>query len=287
MLDWDVLRIILSVHEMKGVTGAARDLNLSQPTVSRHLSRAESSLGTKLFDRRRGRLEATEAGLLVVQEASRISQQMRRMTDKVRSLDNEMAGTITLSVPRHLMGYCLTQDLAAYRALYPNITYSIHASDAITDVNSGAADVVIRIEENPKPSLWGRRIAHVNYAYFAHTALAEQFSIPDHPLTEAQDIPLLAISGGTGEDEVQDLFPNGFVAAQSDSLDCMVAMIQNRMGVGRLPRFIARDLPDIVMIAPTVRHQSRTAWALTHKDLRTVKRIERFIDFLADRAPCN
>ena len=100
MLDWDTLRTVLAVHRMGGLSGAARDLQVSQPTVSRRLAKAEADLETKLFDRSQGRLIATEAGLIVVRETEQVEQRLRRMEDSVRQLDNDVSGMLTISAPQ-------------------------------------------------------------------------------------------------------------------------------------------------------------------------------------------
>lgn len=50
-LDWDDLRVFLSIIETGNLSAASRLLNVSQPTVGRRLKSLESSLGTPLFDR--------------------------------------------------------------------------------------------------------------------------------------------------------------------------------------------------------------------------------------------
>ncbi len=285
MIDWDTLRIVLSVHRMGGLTGASRDLQVSQPTVSRHLARAESDLNCKLFDRRQGRLIATEAGLIVIREAERVEQQLRRMQDSVRLLDNEMSGPLTISVPQQLLPYCVTDEMRDFRELYPDIAFTVVVSDQMADVTIGTVDIVFRVEENPKPSLWGRRIAELGLSYYAHQSVIDAYSQPGQPLTAAKGVPLIMHDGVTSSslDETRDLFPHGIPVANSNSLEATATMIGRGMGVGRLPHMVAHSLPELLAVAHPPAKTRRSLWILTHKDMRSILRIERFINFVDER----
>lgn len=56
------LRIFHAVVHARTMTSAAKQLGLSQPSLSQQLGRLESAIGTRLFDRRPTEMELTEAG---------------------------------------------------------------------------------------------------------------------------------------------------------------------------------------------------------------------------------
>ena len=51
-LDWSLLQTFLAVAEEGSLSGAARRLGASQPTVGRQVKAAEQQLGVALFQRR-------------------------------------------------------------------------------------------------------------------------------------------------------------------------------------------------------------------------------------------
>src|SRR6185295_15247696 len=61
-IAWDDVRIFLAVAEAGSVSGAARQLRLGQPTISRRLAEMEQSLGARLFARGVGGATLTSAG---------------------------------------------------------------------------------------------------------------------------------------------------------------------------------------------------------------------------------
>ncbi len=84
-MDLQLLRIFVEVARCGSVTAAARDLNVSQPTLSRRISRLENQLGVKLLDRRTDGIALTSAGKKLLPGAK----------NTLRSFD-EMSATIAL-----------------------------------------------------------------------------------------------------------------------------------------------------------------------------------------------
>ncbi len=289
IVDWDTLRIVLHIHREGSLNAAARVLRLSQPTVSRHLAKAENSLKSRLFDRRNRGLVATTAGLMVVEEAMAIEQSLGRMQDQVGTLDNEISGPINISIPQHVMPYLLADEIRDFQAAHPGVEFGIHISDALEDFRNGKVDIVVRAEENPAPSFWGKRIATLQYGYFASPSMAEDINQTWPDLTEAK-APLIVHEGllYSSAAEIKELFPSGHVVATTNNLGAQVALIEAGMGVGRLPYVIANKLRYAQEITSVQSATERSLWILTHKDMKSIKRISLFIDFvtqrLADRA---
>lgn len=63
------LRIFLAVAQTATLTRASKQLGLAQPSLSQQLARLEDSVGTRLFDRARNRMELTDAGRVLLRHA--------------------------------------------------------------------------------------------------------------------------------------------------------------------------------------------------------------------------
>ena len=70
------IRYFLKVAETEHMTRAARELNLSEPTLSRTIRQLEEELETKLFERRGRSIVLTESGSILMSRASEVLKQM-------------------------------------------------------------------------------------------------------------------------------------------------------------------------------------------------------------------
>src|SRR5262245_10075463 len=62
-IGWELYRTFLGVLQAGSLSGAARALDITQPTVGRHISALEQALGLALFTRSQLGLQPTEAAL--------------------------------------------------------------------------------------------------------------------------------------------------------------------------------------------------------------------------------
>jgi DNA-binding transcriptional LysR family regulator len=254
--------------------------------LSRQLAKVEQDLGVKLFERRQGKLVATEAGLAVSDQAQRIEQQLLGLEDTLRSMDNEMSGLIRISAPTQLLPYSLGDVLVEFQQTYPDITLDIKVSEMMADFASGDVDVVFRAEENPKPSLWGYRIAQLTLRFFGHEDLLAKYGATTEEITQARHVPLVIHNGVVMSSESETLrrFPHGRIVMRTDNLETSATFVQRGLGIARLPDIIGRDLPGVKAIDALSSQTQRNLWVLTHQDLRDVKRIRRFIEFVHEKA---
>lgn len=82
------LEVFYSVMKAGTVSGAARQLHVSQPNVTRILSHTETQLGFPLFERVKGRLIPTKEALLLAPEAEKVYQQLgqfKNLTNRIKA----------------------------------------------------------------------------------------------------------------------------------------------------------------------------------------------------------
>ena len=96
--NWDDIRIFLAIAEAGSLSGAARQLRLSQPTVGRHLQALEKTLDTRLFDRLPDGFLLTDAGLEMRHLAQRMADTAAEMDRRREALANRLSGTVRISV---------------------------------------------------------------------------------------------------------------------------------------------------------------------------------------------
>lgn len=109
------------VVETGSFTRAAQALNLSQPSVTKHVGSLEGYLSVHLLDREGKRVHLTPSGELVYNYAKRIQQAVTECTAAVQSLRNPEAGTVTVGCVHTIGLYTLPDLLADFAREHPHV----------------------------------------------------------------------------------------------------------------------------------------------------------------------
>ncbi|ASK33775.1 LysR family transcriptional regulator [Alcanivorax sp. N3-2A] len=118
-MDLKQLRIFLRVAELGSLVGAARQLDLSQPSLSRQIKQLEQDLGTPLFHRTGRGVQLTDAGRLVRERAQLLLDQAAALEQSLATRTAQVSGSLSFGLPPSL-GVRVTGALVeAYRQRYP------------------------------------------------------------------------------------------------------------------------------------------------------------------------
>lgn len=104
MIDPYLLTEIVTFKATGTLAATAKQLNVTQPTVTRGMQKLEDTLQVQLFDRQPNRISLTATGELVAQEAAILLAQQTAFVDKVRRFDQQQAQLLVSStVPGPLL----------------------------------------------------------------------------------------------------------------------------------------------------------------------------------------
>ncbi len=109
------LEYIVSVARAGSFRGAADELNISQPTLTAQIARAEEALGVALFERNRSGAQLTPAGRLFEPRAREVLEAMDTLVQTVDAAAVNDRATYRLGVKGTLGPYLLPQILPALR----------------------------------------------------------------------------------------------------------------------------------------------------------------------------
>lgn len=119
------LEVFRSVIDAGTATGAAKQLNMSQPAVSQHLAQLEDALGVVLFARSGGRLEPTEQALAIYDEVAFAFEGVERVVNLAQSFRTSSSGTLRIAVPHSMCDTLLPRIVARFSADHPNVRFAI------------------------------------------------------------------------------------------------------------------------------------------------------------------
>lgn len=129
MFDWRKLEIFLKLYETKSFSKTAKELFLSQPTVTIHLKDLEQFLGVRLFDRDTRNVIPTGAGKVVYnygKEMLRLYRQMEKDLTPYRVFEGGLVEIGGSTIPGQ---YVLPRLIKMFRELYPKIVVYLKVSD--------------------------------------------------------------------------------------------------------------------------------------------------------------
>jgi len=155
MLDLQKIETFLCAAEKLSVSEAAKQLHLSQPTVSHHIKTLEQELGTELFERSNTGLRLTEAGRLLLPWARRLLHDTADLESMMSSLQ-AVAGELRIACSTTAGKYILPQLAARFRQRYPGIQVQIPScgSDQVTlDLLDGDVHLGVVSREVGDPNL--------------------------------------------------------------------------------------------------------------------------------------
>lgn len=122
------LMVFTTIVEHHGVGAAAKELGLSQPSVSRHVHGLESTVGQPLFHRYPGRtIQLTDAGQVLYQYAHRAVTGAQNVAEILRDLQMGRRGHATMAVTRGLVHGAIQPILIEHYQRMPSILLTVHS----------------------------------------------------------------------------------------------------------------------------------------------------------------
>jgi DNA-binding transcriptional LysR family regulator len=119
------VRYFIAVAENGSVTGAAQQLSISQSTVTEAIKGLEDELGIKLIERQARGVALSYKGQQFLRHAHRILAEVSDAQRALKSQETPLAGQLQLGVTTLVAGYCLSDLLARYRRVFPEVQVSV------------------------------------------------------------------------------------------------------------------------------------------------------------------
>lgn len=117
---FEELNAFAAVVEQSSLNRASKLLNLSQPALSRKISKLEDELGVSLFHRRGKRLELTSVGQLAYTFAVEQKQQQQKFLTMLSQYKDEEQSIITLGASLTTLQTTLPPLVNAFMEKHPH-----------------------------------------------------------------------------------------------------------------------------------------------------------------------
>jgi len=282
---WDLYRTFLAVMREGSLSGAARRLGLTQPTVARHVDTLERAVGTGLFLRSQRGLVPTEMALDLAPYAETLASTAAALLRTASGRAGEVRGSVRISASEVVGVEHLPPLLACLRRRHPGLVVELVLSNAVDDLLRREADIAVRMTEPTQEALLARRLPPIMLGLHAHRAYLERRGTP-------ASIAALAGHDLIGFDHdtpairaIVERFPaldRSAFALRTDSDLAQLAAIRAGFGIGMCQTPVARRDPDLLRVLADTVSVALGLWIVMHEDLKTSARCRAVFDALAD-----
>jgi DNA-binding transcriptional LysR family regulator len=285
------IAIFVKVVELSSFTAAADALEMSQPVVSKSITRLEEKLGARLLNRTTRRLSLTEAGSELYRRSVRALEEIENAELEVARFQTEPRGTLRVSAPMSFSILQLGAKLDRFLDRYPGVTMELSLDDRRVDLVEEGFDVAIRIAHLRDSSLVARKIVPCRQVLCASPAYLKKHGTPERPedllehncilysfLTNAREWRLVDEQGETHVVPLKGSLQtnNGLVNRAA----CMAGV-----GIVMLPTFYVGEQlrsGELVPILCKFRPVDIAVYAVYPERRNLTPKVRAFVDFLAE-----
>ena len=284
-LDWNQLKAFLETAETGSLSAAARRLGLTQPTLSRQVAAIEQRMGVTLFERVGKRMALTPTGLDLLEHARAMGTAAEALAMTATGRSQAVAGVVSISATDVLATHLLPPLVRRLRDQEPGIAIAVIAADAISDLLRREADIAIRHVKPEQPELIARLVREAEANFYASE---DWVQVHGHP-RRAQDAAHLPFVGSYRSGQYLSYLRQHGLPVKEANFSCYAdqskahwALVRHGLGIGAMIDEIARDTPGIVRVLDDVPPVRFPIWLVTHRELRTSRRIRIVFEALAE-----
>ncbi len=282
--DWNRARAFLVTAEEGSLSAAARALGMSQPTLGRQVDALEEELGVILFERVGRGFTLTPSGLDLLEHVRAMGTAANRMSLAASGKSQAIEGIIRITASEVHAALLLPPILSKLRLAQPGIHIEIVATGASSDLLRREADIAIRNYQPSEPDLIARKIRDIPARLYASPAYIDRIGNPTLPydLRHADFISidrtgvflkgLNTLGLGLAERNFPILTENYLVAWE---------MVKHGLGIGIQDGVVGDREPLVRRVLPDLEPLIFSMWLVTHREVKTSRRVRVVYDLLA------
>ena len=300
------IEIFYHVYRAGSISGAARDLNVSQPSVSKVLRHAEDQLGIELFLRRKGRLIPTQAAHELFGEAEDIYGRLSTFNRSLENISKRRGGHIRLGLLPSLSLSVGPDLVARMRAEDPLLSFdltTLHSAEIPKALLERESDICIGFEPPADDRVISENIGAGRMVLVSHQPLTAANGEISSALLDGSDFIGMRDSGPLGQLisgalASRSIYPNEIVSAHTYHM--ALSLVRKQIGVAITDEFTAyshlgaglhryplSDLPEFpIVVASLSDHPDETLIRRAVERAReTVEHLKTGISSLQSNSP--
>lgn len=263
------LLYFLEVAEQKSFTGAAKNLHVSQPAISKMIRALEDELGVVLFDRSSRRVELTDYGLAVQSQVKILVQSFHGIQNELADVTHLRQGSIRIGIPPMVGEMFFPEIIGRFHKQYPKIKIKLTevGSKKVEElVKDGSVDVGVAVLPVDVDEFEIYEITKNPMMLVVHA---------DHPLAERKKVAFSDLRGESfilyrSDFALHELINDachlaGFkpdIICETSQWDFMAKTVAAQLGIALLPNRVCQELRRYDQIRAVEIEAPRLYWHL-------------------------
>ena len=283
--SWDYIRTFQAVAETGSLSAAARALQITQPTVGRHIDLLEDALNMPLFVRSREGMSLTQQGADLVAEAKMMETAATGFERHAAGLEEDVTGVVRISANEIFGVMILPRILPRFMQDNPGIEVELLVSNSAANLLQRDADVAIRMFRPTQNDLLARKIADLSLGFFGRRDYLSAHGEPQ-TLGDLRSHRFIGMDRETSLIDVGRMLGETFTpsdfAFRCDNILTHIEAIRSGVGIGVTHQDLAANWPKVDQVLPDIQLPSLDLWIACHSEVRHNKRIRAVMDFLGE-----
>ncbi len=176
-----LMTVFVAVAEQESFTGAARQLGISPPAVTRAVAALEEHLSVKLLTRTTRYVHVTDVGQRYLSDARRIIDAADEADEAAAGVNAIPSGLLTVTAPVLFGSMYVVPGIVDYLEKFPKTEVSGLFLDRVVNMMEEGVDVGIRIGELGDSSYRALRVGQVRRVVCASPAYLSEHGVPTEP----------------------------------------------------------------------------------------------------------
>ena len=279
---WELYRTFLAVFHEGSLSSAARSLDLTQPTIGRHVDALEEALGITLFTRSQRGLRPTAGATSLVPHVEAMASAAGALERVASGEALEERGVVRITASEMVGVEVLPPALASFRESHPKIAVELVLSNRTADLLRREADIAVRMVKPTQTMLTTKKLGVVRIGLHAHPRYLAAQGSP----RSLQALRAHSIVGFDSQSSMRKLpqmpvaITRDLFAFRCDSDLGQYAAIRAGFGLGFCQTGLGKR-DGLVSILRDALGFELGIWLTMHRDLRTNRRVRLLFDHLA------
>lgn len=282
------LEYVLAVAKCNNFTSAAKEMNISQSSLSQQISKLENELGINLFIRTTRSVQLTPAGVEFVANAKRVMSALRDTYRCVNEYTTNEKGHLTLGILPIVGYYPIPAIIASFQKQYPGVTINLLESqcdELLQMLYLSKIDAAFVQQANQSP-------------YFSFNPIIRDQMVvvtsENHPLASRKSLELKELvkenfiipppPSGHYQDFVKACHSEGFlpnIIVTCSHVRTILGLVRENLGITLLSSQIAAlDVDPSLTIIPMTTKITRKIYLVTRANTDANRILEVFVRFV-------